>query len=156
MKFQLVAVGRGMPAAVKTLVAEYQSRLLPFGGCVLSEVAEHRRTGGNGERNLALSREGERIRELLAGAPYVALDGQGKSLSSEGLSQTIHRTLEEGHRQMRFIIGGPDGLHEDLLQQAVWRLSLGAMTFPHMLARVILLEQLYRAMTIIRHIPYHR
>ncbi|MBF0613237.1 MAG: 23S rRNA (pseudouridine(1915)-N(3))-methyltransferase RlmH [Magnetococcales bacterium] len=156
LKFTLIAVGRGMPTAIKSLVEEYQSRLQPLGGCTLVEVADYRRTGKTAEREQALVWEAAKLRDHLANHPFIALDSRGKGLTSESFSTILLNYLQEGQRELRFVIGGPDGLHPELLARAAWHLSLGQMTFPHMLTRVMLMEQLYRAMTILRHIPYHR
>ena len=89
-------------------------------------------------------------------APFlVVLDSRGKQLSSEDLAGNLRKHLEQGTQQLVFVVGGPDGFSEALRTQAPLTLSLGPMTFPHELARVVLLEQLYRAFTILKGHPYH-
>ncbi|MCS6991547.1 MAG: 23S rRNA (pseudouridine(1915)-N(3))-methyltransferase RlmH [Chitinophagales bacterium] len=84
----------------------------------------------------------------------VALDVRGVSMSSDQLAQWLQQRINEG-RNLVFVIGGPDGIDDRLLQQAHWKLSLSPMTLPHHLARVVLAEQLYRAFTIMHGHPYH-
>ncbi|MEO5364149.1 MAG: 23S rRNA (pseudouridine(1915)-N(3))-methyltransferase RlmH [Magnetococcus sp. DMHC-8] len=157
MKLVIIAVGRGMPPPVRALVADYRQRLVRLGGVEWIDVAEARRTVDDpAHLRLGLLAEAERIRRQIP--PFsllIPLDTAGRSLSSLQLAEHL-----AGWRQQSdpvcFVIGGPDGLHPDLLKGAAWSLSLGAMTFPHQLVRVLLLEQLYRAHTILQHIPYHR
>lgn len=161
MRQWIVAVGRGMPPAVAQLVGEYQERLRRWGGLELLEVAEHRRSGKGAERPAerlrAMAGEAERLRaKIPPGALVVALDRSGATLSSEELARQLGRWREEGVSSLCFVIGGPDGLHPELLAQAPHRLSFGPMTFPHMLVRAMLAEQLYRAATLLEGVPYHR
>jgi 23S rRNA (pseudouridine1915-N3)-methyltransferase len=86
----------------------------------------------------------------------VALDEIGTGLSSDGLAQKIGGWQDQGVRDLTFLIGGADGLSPELLKCADLVLSLGAMTWPHMMVRVMLAEQLYRASTLISGHPYHR
>ena len=90
------------------------------------------------------------------GALVIALDERGKTLDSRGFADWIERQRDEGRREMALIIGGADGLDQSVCERADLLLSLGAMTWPHMMVRVMLLEQLYRAHTILVGHPYHR
>ncbi|MBN35968.1 MAG: 23S rRNA (pseudouridine(1915)-N(3))-methyltransferase RlmH [Rhodospirillaceae bacterium] len=90
------------------------------------------------------------------GALVIALDERGKTLDSRGFAGWIERQRDEGRREMALIIGGADGLDQSVCERADLLLSLGAMTWPHMMVRVMLLEQLYRAHTILVGHPYHR
>ena len=98
--------------------------------------------------------------ELLAavppGAALVALDERGRDLTSEALADQLGRWRDEGARAAAFLIGGPDGLGAAARERASLVLSLGRMTWPHMLVRAMLAEQLYRATTILAGHPYHR
>jgi 23S rRNA (pseudouridine1915-N3)-methyltransferase len=85
-----------------------------------------------------------------------ALDERGKQLSSEELAQAIKRHMDSGEQGIAFLVGGADGIPAERLQRADFRWSLGRLTLPHRLARLILLEQLYRALSILRGEPYHR
>ncbi len=101
--------------------------------------------------------EADMLRGAMPGrATLVAMDGKGKALSSEAFAQRLGRWRDDGIADLAFVIGGADGLHPSLLGEADLSLSLGAMTWPHMLARAMLMEQLYRAHTILAGHPYHR
>jgi 23S rRNA (pseudouridine1915-N3)-methyltransferase len=93
---------------------------------------------------------------LPAGATAVALDAQGKALTSEAFAQRLGRWRDGGVADLAFLIGGAEGLADTVRQRAALVLSLGAMTWPHLLARGLLLEQLYRAQQILAGHPYHR
>ena len=101
-------------------------------------------------------KEGEALlARLKAGDLVVCLDERGRTYDSAGFSRELRGWLEAPAGAPAFIIGGPFGLSEAVLARAAVRLSLGPMTLPHELARVVLLEQLYRAATIMKNIPYH-
>lgn len=157
MKLVVIAVGRGMPPPVRALVDDYRQRLVRAGGVELIEVAESKRDGASqAQRQLGLLQEAKRIQDRLPHpALLIPLDSAGRTLSSTQLAEAFDSWRHQSE-PVCFLIGGPDGLHPTLLASAPWSLSLGAMTFPHMLVRVLLLEQLYRAHTIVQHIPYHR
>ncbi len=86
----------------------------------------------------------------------VALDGKGVQLTSEELARRMETWQDQGVRELAFLIGGAGGLDAEVLERAEFSLSLGAMTWPHLLARVMLAEQLYRAASILSGHPYHR
>lgn len=147
-----------MPTPIRTLVKEYQKRLQHYGGVELIEVAESKRNSDTPALKLQnLVQEAKRLRDRIPPqALLVPLDAKGKNLTSLQLAETIENWKMESVDTVCFIIGGPDGLNSELLKQAPWRLSLGSMTYPHMLARVLILEQIYRAHTILNRVPYHR
>jgi 23S rRNA (pseudouridine1915-N3)-methyltransferase len=102
-------------------------------------------------------REGELILgALAAGAPFVALDERGTQWSSRALAKRIAAWRDQGGSQLVFAIGGADGLHRAVLDRADEILALSSMTWPHLLVRGMLLEQLYRAQQILAGHPYHR
>lgn len=146
-----------MPVPIRDLVAEYRKRLVHFGGVKLIEIAEARRTANSpAQRQQGLLMEAKRLRECIpCPALTLPLDASGRNLSSVQLAEVLDHWRHHSET-VCFVIGGPDGLHSEIVKTAPWSLSLGAMTFPHMLARVILLEQIYRAHTILQKIPYHR
>ena len=86
----------------------------------------------------------------------VALDGRGKTLTSEEFATRLARWRDDGIADLVFVIGGADGLDRRLIERAAFVLSLGAMTWPHLLVRVLLAEQIYRAQSILLGHPYHR
>ncbi|MBF0162485.1 MAG: 23S rRNA (pseudouridine(1915)-N(3))-methyltransferase RlmH [Magnetococcales bacterium] len=146
-----------MPPPVQSLIADYRQRLLRLGGVEWWEVAEAKRDeAGEAHRQQGLLQEAKRIQARIPHpSTLIPLDSGGRQLSSIQLAQQLDRWRQEAGT-VCFVIGGPDGLHSTLLQAASWSLSLGTMTFPHTLARVLLLEQIYRAYTIVQRIPYHR
>jgi len=87
---------------------------------------------------------------------FVALDRKGESLTSSAFAKQLEKWLMDGEPHVAFLIGGADGLAHEILEQADMKLSLGAMTWPHLLARAMLAEQIWRAVAILAHHPYHR
>ena len=151
MQCQIVAVGRARPGPMRELFDDYAKRLKP--PLELREVEERRPLKG---RELK-SREGALLLDALPkDAHVVALDGDGKPLSSEDLAKRLGNWRDDGIRNAAFGSGGADGLDKSVLDRADFTLSLGAQTWPHMLVRVMLAEQLYRADSILAGHPYHR
>lgn len=151
MQFGIVAVGRARKGAMRDLFEEYAGRLTPK--ISLREVEERRPLKGDELKR----REAALLLEALPDdALIVALDGTGKQLSSEALAKKIGTWQDDGQRDIRFVIGGADGHDKSLLDRAAFTLSLGPQTWPHMLVRVMLAEQLYRADSILKGHPYHR
>lgn len=159
MRLAIVAVGRLKDGPERALYLTYAKRLdeagraLALGPLALTELAEGR------AQTVAQRREDE-ARRLLERAHdasvTVALDGGGKSLASEAFARWLAEQRDGGARSAAFLIGGPDGHGAEVLKAAQFKLSLGPMTLPHGLARVVLAEQLYRAATILAGHPYHR
>ena len=153
MRLTIAAVGRLRGGPLAEAFADYAGRLKP-GRWTLDvvEVEERRRLSGPE----LVAREGELLLGAMPrGAFVVALDPHGASLSSEELAARLGRLRDEG-APVVFAIGGADGLDPSVLRAARLKLSLGAMTWPHMLARVMLAEQLFRAQSILSGHPYHR
>ncbi len=151
MRLTIVAVGKARASPERDLYQHYARRIVwPL---KLVEVEEKKRLAP-AELKAA---EG---RLLLAAVParatIWALDGRGKALSSEGLAQALKKRQDAGEADLALLIGGADGLDRTVLEQAQTSLSLGAMTWPHMLVRGMLAEQLYRAQQILAGHPYHR
>lgn len=146
---RLIAVGRMRAGPEAELFVRYNARLRP--SLVLTEVAE-----GQGAPAEAKRRESE---ALLAALPdpalMVALDLGAPAPGSEGLARLLERWLGQS-RRLCFIVGGAEGLDAAVLARADHVLSLGPMTWPHMLVRVLLAEQLFRAQSILSGHPYHR
>lgn len=153
MRARIVAVGERMPAWVAEGFAEYQKRLsreLPL------ELIEIKPPARGRDLKRAMVQEGEALLAALPrDAQVIALDGRGSTWSSEQLAEHLQRWRMEG-RELAFLIGGADGHAENVLQRADQRWSLGPLTLPHMLVRLIVAEQLYRAATIVAGHPYHR
>lgn len=151
MKITLIAVGqiRGSPEA--ELLSEYQKRL-PW-KLEIIEVEEKRPLPPNEK----MKSEGEKIITAIPkGAFVVAMDKAGQSFPSPELSIKIEKWFSAGGAHIAFLIGGADGLSKTALETANTKLSFGPMTWPHQLARVMLIEQLYRAWAISAGHPYHK
>jgi 23S rRNA (pseudouridine1915-N3)-methyltransferase len=146
---RLLAIGRARATPEAMLFARYVARLRPR--LDLAEIAESRGAPAEVKR-----REGEALLAALAADAFaVALDRTGVAVDSAGLAVLVERWLGMG-RPVCFMIGGAEGLDAAVLRRADHVLSFGAMTWPHMLARVMLAEQLYRARSIVSGHPYHR
>lgn len=156
MAFTVVAVGKLKEKFWKAACDEYLKRLQPYMRTKAVEVADvdPARAGGVEQ---ALRKEGEAILAALpAHAHVVLLAIDGVERSSVGLSQRIDELLVRGESDIAFVIGGSDGVSKDVRARANEMLSFGRITLPHNLARVVLLEQLYRAQKISRGEPYHK
>jgi 23S rRNA (pseudouridine1915-N3)-methyltransferase len=159
MRLVIAAVGKLKDGAERDLVARYRERFeglgrkLGLAPVVWHEIPESR------AQDVARRREDEAsaLLKLARDADYlVALDERGKALTSDAFAKTLAKVRDSGTKTAAIIVGGPDGLADGVRKSAALQLSLGAMTLPHGLARVVLAEQLYRAATILAGHPYHR
>lgn len=155
MQLLVAAVGQRMPAWVNEAWTEYSRRMPPGLPLNLREIPMSKR-GKNADTARLVAAESE---ALLAAMPArsrtIALDVRGKAWSTEKLASQLEDWMGEG-RDVGFMVGGPDGISHEGLSQADERWSLGPLTLPHPLVRVVLAEQLYRAWTITQNHPYHR
>lgn len=143
-----------MPAWVEAGCEEYATRFTSDYKFELKEIPLGQRSGGDARQ--AIAKEGERMLAAVPGGAYVvALQVNGRALTSEQLAQFLESRAREG-RDIVFCIGGPDGLAAEVDKRAELKLSLSALTLPHGMARVVLTEALYRAVSIIKRHPYHR
>ena len=155
MKARLVAVGERAPTWVAQGFAEYQKRLSHWLPLDLVEIEPGLRGKGR-DTARATSDEGARVLAALPkGAQVIALDGRGKAWSSEQLAQRLEHWRGQG-RDLAFLIGGPEGHAGEVLARADESWSLGPLTLPHMLVRLLVAEQLYRAAALLANHPYHR
>ncbi len=144
MRLRIAAVGRVKEKETRALLDEYYKRIGRYARFDELELKDGR------EADVA-----ERFaRAIPERAQVVAMEVEGKSLGSTDFARRVERAQVQGVQDMVFLIGGSYGLPEATSRAADWRLSLGAMTLPHRLARLILAEQIYRAFTIIRNEPY--
>lgn len=158
-KVTILCVGKLKEKFYMDAVAEYQKRLSRFCKLDLMELPESRLSDSpsQGEIDQALSQEAEAIRgKLPKGAALIALCIEGKELSSPQLAEKLEEFALGGTSHLCFLIGGSVGLSPALKQAADFRLSMSPMTFPHHLARVMLLEQIYRAYQINAGTKYHK
>jgi 23S rRNA (pseudouridine1915-N3)-methyltransferase len=155
MRVRIAAVGRLRQGPQKTLCDDYLARFgrtgraLSLGPAEVVEIDERRGGGMAAEADLLR-------RAIPPGALVCALDERGRSLTSPDFAAWLAAARDAGRADAVFVIGGADGLAPDLVRQADLALSLGAMVWPHLLVRVMLAEQLYRAATILSGGPYHR
>ena len=149
----IVAVGRVADPALRAACADYGTRLA---GAWRLETRDVRPPAGHLPVPQRMQREGDRLLQAIPdGARSVALSRSGKSETSEGFARRLRRWQTEA-RDVAFVVGGADGLDERVLARSDLVLSLSTFTLPHELARLVLLEQLYRATTILQGTPYHR
>lgn len=156
MRFHLVAVGTRMPDWVSAGFDEYARRLHGGARLQLHEVGAATRRGNSADPARAMAEEAGRLRRALpARARVIALDAGGRTLDSEAVAARVREWNRDG-AEVAFVAGGPDGLDPELLAAADERWSLSALTLPHALVRIVLAEQLYRALSILHNHPYHR
>ena len=154
MRLVLLAAGTKLPEWVNSGFEDYAGRFGNDYRLELKEIALGQRAAGAPQQ--AIAREGERMLSALpAGCYVVALQVEGRSMSSEQLAKFLETRAQEG-RDVAFCIGGPAGLAPQIDERADLRWSLSALTLPHALARVVVVEALYRAVSIIKRHPYHR
>ena len=155
MYLELIAVGTRMPAWVEQGFKDFEKRMPPECSLRLVEIPLAKRQKGVEVQRL-LEKEGTKMLKAVSkGAYVIALDARGQQKSTQRLAEELDQWMRLG-RNVAFLVGGPDGLAPECLKRAdeVW--SLSALTLPHPLVRVILSEQMYRAMSIIKNHPYHR
>jgi 23S rRNA (pseudouridine1915-N3)-methyltransferase len=151
----LIAVGTRMPDWVTAGYGEYAKRLAHDLPLQLIEIAAKAR-GKNADIARIMDEEAAAVLAAIPrGAHVVALDGRGKSFSSEQLAEQVARWRMQGN-DLAFLVGGPDGFTDAVLQRAQQRWSLGPATLPHPLVRIVVAEQLYRATSLLNNHPYHR
>ena len=154
MRLLLLAAGTRLPAWVNEGCEEYASRLRGDYRLELKEIQLGHR--GSGATAQSIAKEGTRMMAALpAGAYVVALQVRGRAMSSEQLAAFLQARALEG-RPLAFCIGGPEGLAPEVDARADYKWSLSALTLPHGLARVMVAEALYRAVSILKGHPYHR
>ncbi len=155
LNVRIIAVGKIKGSHFAAASDDYVERLRHY---LEVEVIEVRTMLGKGKSGpLALLAEGrELLRHVRQDAKLVTLQSEGVQQTSEGFAQALQKHLAGNSRKMDFIIGGAMGLSVEVLQRSHERLSLSTMTLPHELARVVFLEQLYRACTIMRGEKYHK
>ncbi len=155
MRIQLLAVGQKMPAWVEQGYKEYAMRMPAEARLELKEIASAKR-GKNADIKRILDEEGRRLKAAIPkSAHIVVLDVKGKAYNTEQLAQRMNDWMHSG-QDICLLVGGPEGLSEECRALADEKWSLSALTFPHPLVRVILAEQLYRAWSVLRKLPYHR
>jgi 23S rRNA (pseudouridine1915-N3)-methyltransferase len=160
MKLTLCAVGRLGATSENTMVRDYLARAAQTGrglgiiGVDLIEV-EAKKAKNLSSAQLKAA-EADAIRTSLDGGIVIACDERGEPLTSRAIAGRLEKYKDTGERKVTFLIGGADGLDPALRQEAAFSLAFGPQTWPHALVRVMLAEQMYRAVTILAGLPYHR
>ncbi len=157
MPLYLFSIGKPKGAEAE-LLARYLKRIQPlakslgFGRFEQAQYTESRKDHAQARKK----DEAEKLLAKLGSSDFlIALDEKGKGMDSRAFSLLLEKSRDEG-RAISFVIGGPDGLDQSIKEKADITLSLGSMTWPHQLASVLLMEQIYRALTMIAGHPYHR
>lgn len=159
MKITILCVGKLKEKYLLMAVKEYEKRLSRYCKLETIEVSDEKTPdqASNAEEKRIKKMEGERILKYIKDSMYViALAIEGAKVSSEELAAKVERLGVEGKSHICILIGGSLGLSEEVLTRADYQLSFSAMTFPHQLMRVMLLEQIYRGFRINNHEPYHK
>ena len=155
MKISISAVGRLRNSPEKELIDDYLSRFSklskPFGLSLNSVIEIEDKKGGGPMSEAKLL-----MKNFQRNSKIIALDEAGEALSSKGFTKYLSNWAADGIGYCHIVIGGPDGLDKSLLDKANLQISFGKMVWPHMLARVMIAEQLYRSATILARNPYHR
>ncbi len=159
MRIGLFAVGRLKAGPEKDLAARYLERLAKAGPAIDIELSRVAEVGESRASNAETRKREEAVlldKALPEGAVLILLDERGKALDSEAFAGLIGQYRDQGKRDLMVAIGGADGLDPALYQKADAVICLGKMTWPHQLVRILIAEQLYRAVTILSGHPYHR
>ena len=159
MKVTICCVGKVKETYYRDAIAEYSKRLRKYCKLEIREVADEKTPDKASEAvvDAIKQKEGQRLLKVISEDAFViALAIEGQTLDSVALAQKMQQLAVNGSSHIQFVIGGSLGLHESVLKRADLKLSFSAMTFPHQLMRVILLEQIYRSYRIIHKEPYHK
>jgi 23S rRNA (pseudouridine1915-N3)-methyltransferase len=155
MQIKLLAIGKTDNKAIQTLIDDYSSRLGHYIRFELDVIPDLKQSKSLSE-SLQKEKEGELIlKKLSSSDELILLDERGKTFSSLEFSDYLQKKMNSGLKQLVFVIGGPYGFSEAVYARANGKISLSKMTFSHQMIRPFVVEQLYRAMTILRNEPYH-
>lgn len=158
MKLRIISVGHKMPGWVESACAEYIKRMPREASIEIIDIKPEKRAAGNSTENIQLI-EAKRIVEAVSKDYLIALDERGQEITTLQLAEKFTAWQDStitGNRDIAFVIGGADGLHASVKQKADWLWGLSKLTLPHGLVRIMLVEQLYRAYSVIQNHPYHR
>lgn len=155
MKLWVISIGKA-GRVLEAGIAEYETRAKRYWNIEVVEVREERARRGVDEDAVRTAEADRLLRRVPQGAELVALTRTGDAWSSDRLARHIQRAAVQASTGIAFVIGGAFGLHDSILKEAHRRMRLSTFTMPHDLARLVLMEQLYRAGTIARGEPYHK
>ncbi|MBT2161037.1 23S rRNA (pseudouridine(1915)-N(3))-methyltransferase RlmH [Zobellia barbeyronii] len=155
MTVKLIAIGKTDSKALLQLISEYENRLKHYIKFELEIIPDIKNTKNLSEAQQK-EKEGELILKNLSNTDVlVLLDENGKQFSSVDFSGYLQKKMNAGLKQLVFVIGGPYGFSTDVYNKAQGKISLSKMTFSHQMVRLFVVEQVYRAFTILRNEPYH-
>lgn len=155
MTIKLIAIGRTDSSELQSLIDVYTKRLGFYINFELEVIPDLKKTKNLSEAQQK-QKEGELVlNKLDASELLVLLDEKGKSFSSVGFSEYLQKHMNSGIKQLVFLIGGPYGFSDEIYSRARGTISLSKMTFSHQMVRLFMVEQLYRAFTILKNEPYH-
>lgn len=158
MRYHIISIGKIKEKYLTLGMDEFLKRLRPYGQVDITALPEEKMPDNPSaaQKQQVLKKEGEKmLRYVKEGAHVFALDVQGKLLSSEEMADTFSNLELYGCSELTFIIGGPFGLADEVRKRADLCISFGRITLTHQMIRLLLLEQIYRAIKIQRHEPYH-
>ena len=156
VKIKLIVVGKTKESWIKEGIKHYQKLLKKYTDLEIVEVREEKITKSKEEKTI-LDSEGERIAKYLKkDALWIALDASGDEFTSEEFAKLFEKSLNCGHNHFIFVLGGALGVSETILEACPVKLSLSRMTFTHEISRIIILEQIYRAFSILAGTKYHK
>lgn len=154
MRIRLIGQGKIKDARLRELETEYRNRIGHFSEIAVDEIQPLRSATKGSEKKLSAAER--RLLEKLRGSYKIFLDGKGREWTSEEFAEWLGQRASSGTRELAFLVGAPDGFSETFRKQADLLLALSHMTFTRDWARALLLEQIYRAFTILRGYPYPR
>lgn len=158
MKFTFLTIGKIKEKWMRQGIEEYLKRLSPMAKVEILSPDEERMPENPSPalKEKVMEKEGDKLLKYLKDEDFlILLDLKGKPVTSDGLAEILQKKMVAGTSHFFFMIGGPYGNGENIRKRADLKISISAMTFTHQMARLILAEQVYRAMKIIRHEPYH-
>ena len=155
MKIKLLAIGKTDDKNLQILIDDYQKRLKHYIGFEF-EILPDIKNVKNLSQKQQKEKEGELIlKKLKPTDTLIVLDEKGKEFSSVGFSDFLQKKMNSGTKQLVFVIGGPYGFSEEVYKKAQEKISFSKMTFSHQMFRLFVVEQIYRAFTILKNEPYH-
>ncbi len=155
MKIKLLAVGKTDNAALIALIQNYEARLRHYVSFSIDVIPDLKNTKNLSEL-VQKEKEGALILSKISNTDRLfLLDDKGKTMDSVAFSQFLQKQMNSGLKQLVFVVGGPYGFSDKVYKKAQGKISLSKMTFSHQMVRLVAIEQIYRAFTILRNEPYH-
>ena len=156
MQIRFLWIGKTKNPAIRSLIADYLERIRHLGPCEAMEARDISKRSSLSSASRIEAEGEELLKHIPAGGRRVVLDEKGSQFASREFARWLESEQNHGARVLTFVIGGPEGLSRMVSDKSNLLLSLGKMTWTHEMCRVLLLEQIYRALCITRNIPYHK